>query len=277
MLVFVPTPIGNLEDITLRALRALSECDVVLCEDTRVASSLFALLEQRSLLPHRKVRFMSVHSHNEKSFVQNLDPSFFEQNIIYVSDAGMPCVSDPGVELVRYAQNHNIPYTILPGANAALCAFVASGYGGKEFYFYGFLPHKRREKEREIARLVETGGIVVCYESPHRLLQTLAILRTMNVTEVFAAKEISKHFEKFFWGNPAVLLDQIGTQPKGEWTLVLNLPVPNIPKQLSLENIADLLPPRTLAKIKARISGQSVQECYNALHTQKEENSNNGE
>ncbi len=250
--------------MSLRALRALNECDMILCEDTRVTSNLLLLLQKRALLQKRHVPILSVHAHNEESFVQNLTPEFFAQNVVYMSDAGLPCVSDPGATLVRYAQQNDIAYTVLPGANAALCAFVASGMSSKEFHFYGFLPHKKQQKERELAKLITTGGVVVCYESPHRLIQTLEILDCLGIDDVFAAKEISKQFESYYRASPAILLERI-KQPRGEWTLVLNLKK-STQKEWNLAEFQDLLPPKILAKVQARMSGRNVQECYDSLH-----------
>lgn len=250
--------------MSLRALRALDECDTILCEDTRVTSNLLLLLQKRALLQKRHVPIFSVHAHNEEAFVQNLTPEFFAQNVVYMSDAGLPCVSDPGAALVRYAQQNGIAYTVLPGANAALCAFVASGMSSKEFHFCGFLPHKKQQKERELAKLMTTGGVVVCYESPHRLIQTLEILDCLGIDDVFAAKEMSKQFESYYRASPAILLERI-KQPRGEWTLVLNLKK-STQKEWNLSEFQDLLPPKILAKVQARMSGRTVQECYDSLH-----------
>ncbi len=250
--------------MSLRALRALDECDTILCEDTRVTANLLLLLQKRALLQKRHVPIFSVHAHNEETFVQNLTPEFFMQNVVYMSDAGLPCVSDPGAALVRYAQQNGIAYTVLPGANAALCAFVASGMSSKEFHFYGFLPHKKQQKERELAKLMTTGGVVVCYESPHRLIQTLEILDCLGIDDVFAAKEMSKQFESYYRASPAILLERI-KQPRGEWTLVLNLKK-STQKEWNLSEFQDLLPPKILAKVQARMSGRTVQECYDSLH-----------
>lgn len=250
--------------MSLRALRALDECDTILCEDTRVTANLLLLLQKRALLQKRHVPIFSVHAHNEETFVQNLTPEFFAQNVVYMSDAGLPCVSDPGAALVRYAQQNGIAYTVLPGANAALCAFVASGMSSKEFHFYGFLPHKKQQKEQELAKLMTTGGVVVCYESPHRLIQTLEILDCLGIDDVFAAKEMSKQFESYYRASPAMLLERI-KQPRGEWTLVLNLKK-STQKEWNLSEFQDLLPPKILAKVQARMSGRTVQECYDSLH-----------
>ncbi|MDQ1268640.1 MAG: rRNA (cytidine1402-2-O)-methyltransferase, partial [Campylobacterota bacterium] len=147
LLTLIPTPIGNIGDITLRAIEALGDADTLLCEDTRVTKKLIQILKERygsSFKPEQN--FISLHSHNEKEFIQNLTPAFFEQNVVYVSDAGMPGISDPGQVLVRYAQENGIKYDVLPGANALLTAFVASGFVETKMLFWGFLPHKGKDR-----------------------------------------------------------------------------------------------------------------------------------
>ena len=128
MLSLVPTPIGNISDISLRSLDVLSTADIILCEDTRVTKKLIHLLKERHNLTTTEPQFLSLHSHNEAEFIAKLTPDFFNANVVYVSDAGMPGISDPGQMLVRYCLNQGIAYDILPGANAALTAFVASGF-----------------------------------------------------------------------------------------------------------------------------------------------------
>jgi len=136
----VPTPIGNIGDISLRAIEALSEADILLCEDTRVTKKLIHILKERYNTSFKENQeFISLHSHNEKSFIEKLESSFFEQNIVYVSDAGMPGISDPGQMLVRYCIDNNIAYDVFPGANALLTAFVASGFIETQMLFFGFL------------------------------------------------------------------------------------------------------------------------------------------
>ena len=144
MLTLVPTPIGNIGDITLRAMEALGSADTLLCEDTRVTKKLIQILKERyNLTCKENQEFISLHSHNEHHFVQNLSPDFFEKNVVYASDAGMPGISDPGAVLVRYCIENKISYDVLPGANAVLTSYVASGFNETSFLFFGFLPHKR--------------------------------------------------------------------------------------------------------------------------------------
>ncbi len=147
MLTLVPTPIGNIADISLRALQALQDADILLCEDTRVTKKLLHILEERHGLIRKEQQFISLHSHNEAAFVEKLTPDFFNDNVVYVSDAGMPGISDPGQLLVRYCLDHGIVYDVLPGANALLTAFVASGFVQTQMLFFGFLPHKGKERK----------------------------------------------------------------------------------------------------------------------------------
>ena len=164
MLLFVPTPIGNLDDISKRAFLALNDAEIVFCEDTRVTKKLLNLLN----IPLNK-EFISLHSHNEDKVLSKLDPQTLKsKNCVYVSDAGMPGISDPGSKLVKFAQKHNIPYSVIPGANAALTAFVASGFEG-DFCFHAFLPHKGKEREEKLKEILNSGKIAILYESPHRI------------------------------------------------------------------------------------------------------------
>ena len=143
MLSLVPTPIGNIGDISLRAIELLSEADTLLCEDTRVTKKLIHILKERyNTVFKENQTFISLHSHNEKEFIKDLEPSFFDKNVVYASDAGMAGISDPGQILVKYAQENNVKYDVLPGANAVLTAFVASGFVETKMLFWGFLPHK---------------------------------------------------------------------------------------------------------------------------------------
>jgi len=269
LLTLLPTPIGNIEDISLRAIRVLGAADVILCEDTRVAKKLLRLLSERHGLVHHVTEFYSLHSHNESEFILNLTPDFFDRNVVYMSDAGMPCISDPGALLVEWCQLHEVAYTVLPGPSAFATAYAASGFLQSHFTFYGFLPHKGRERESALEQLLLERWPVILYEAPHRLekllneLQKIAAERT-----VFAAKEITKRHERFFKGTPEELKAQIiGPLLKGEWVLVISAgermgessPI----TQKEIETLD--LPPRQKAKLLAKASGRSVKECYEDL------------
>ena len=170
MLYFIPTPIGNLEDISLRAIRILRECEIAICEDTRVCKSLINLLNERFDASINISKFIPLHTHNENDFFVNLSDDFFSRNVAYMSDAGMPGISDPGVSLVRYAQKNYIKYEFLSGANAALLSVVASGLCDKEFVFLGFLPNTGRDRALAIQNALNLAYPAVIYESPKRIL-----------------------------------------------------------------------------------------------------------
>ena len=148
MLYFLPTPIGNLDDISKRCLDILNLCDIIICEDSRVTKSFINLLNSKYNLEINPSEFYSLHTHNESEFFAKFDPNnLIEKIVVYVSDAGMPCISDPGVALVRFAQNNSINYEVLSGSNALLLAVAASGLVEKEFSFLGFLPNTSRDRD----------------------------------------------------------------------------------------------------------------------------------
>ncbi|WP_353661796.1 16S rRNA (cytidine(1402)-2'-O)-methyltransferase [Hydrogenimonas sp. SS33] len=272
MLTLLPTPIGNIEDISLRAMRVLKEADVVLCEDTRVAKRLLQLLSERYGLQHRIETFLSLHSHNEKERLEALDPALFEKNVVYMSDAGMPCISDPGALLVAWCQEKGIDYTVLPGPSAFTTAYAASGFSEPRFLFYGFLPHKGRAREKALAALLREPFPVILYEAPHRLEKLLEGLeREASRRMVFAAKEITKKHERFFRGTPSELKREItGNLLKGEWVVIV-APAPNR-AETDADEIAAIeamdLPPKKKAKLLAKATGRPVAEWYDRLVNQ---------
>jgi len=269
LLTLLPTPIGNVEDISLRALRVLEGAEILLCEDTRVARKLLGLLAERHGLSHRIETFIPFHSHNEKELLATFDPSFFERNVVYMSDAGMPCISDPGALLVDYCQRHGIGYTVLPGPTAFATAFAASGFLEGRFLFYGFLPHKGKERETELQRILGEPWPVILYEAPHRMRKLLdELAETAPRRTLFAAKEISKRHERFFKGCAEELRSEItGSLLKGEWVVVLSAGSDRKRgAALALSDIEALdLPPKQKAKLLSKMTGESVKRCYERL------------
>jgi 16S rRNA (cytidine1402-2'-O)-methyltransferase len=259
LVTFTPTPIGNLDDISKRALLALKNAEIILCEDTRVAKKLLNLLN----IPLNK-EFISMHSHNEDKVLLKLDPQTLKtKNVVYISDAGMPGISDPGSKLVKFCQKNNIPYTVLPGSNAALTAFVASGFEG-DFCFYGFLPHKGKERENKLKEILNCPKIAILYESPHRIVKLINELKTLiPENEVFLAKEISKIHETFIKAKAKnIKIDN----PKGEWVVVINNPKQNKKLELDYDEILNLpIPPKEKSKLLAKISSKSAKEIYKEL------------
>ena len=258
MLKFVPTPIGNLSDISKRAIEALDEANIIFCEDTRITKKLLNLLN----IPTNKT-FYSMHSHNENEIISKLDISIFDKNIVYVSDAGMPAISDPGAKLVKFAQQNNIKYDVLPGANAILTAFVASGFEG-EFTFFGFLAHKGSEREKKLKEVISNDKISILYESPHRIEKLLKELKTLIPERVaFFAKELTKIHQTFIKDK----IKNINLQnTKGEWVVIIDKTEKSDSLTLNYDEILALkLPLKEKAKLLSKISSKSTKEIYNEL------------
>lgn len=267
MLTLVPTPIGNIADISLRAMDALINADVLLCEDTRVTKKLLHILEERyAKAPVKAQRFIAVHSHNEHHFLQKTAPSFFERNVVYVSDAGMPGVSDPGQALVRYCIAHGIAYDVLPGANAVLTAFAASGFAETKMLFFGFLPHKGSARASALQEALYSGYTTVLYESPHRLEKLLREIEAQAPKRRLAAmKELTKLHQRYVHGTAAEVLAQLDGNGKGEWVIVIEAGETRNSALGEQEILALDLPKKAAAKLIAKITGESPKACYGRL------------
>ncbi|PAF45045.1 16S rRNA (cytidine(1402)-2'-O)-methyltransferase [Helicobacter sp. 11S02596-1] len=283
MLTLLPTPIGNLADITLRALQALGEANVVMCEDIRVTKKLIALFGKNPIIAEHfsaifeKKDFVSFHSHNEKDFFKNLTQDFFHQNnVVYMSDAGMPCVSDPGISLIAYAIANNIPYDVLPGASAGVVAYASCGFDAQGFLFAGFLPHKQKERRERILNLLqgcaylEQSIPIVMYESPHRILDTLEDLALLTPNaRLFAIKEMTKMHQKYFIGQAREVCAQIESlNTSGEWVLVLFSDT-KMERSLSSAQILQLdIPPKIKAKILSKLQNEDTKSLYKKISMQ---------
>jgi len=266
MLTLVPTPIGNIADTSLRTLEIFSQADVILCEDTRVTKKLIMLLSERYGLHVKEPRFISLHSHNEHAFIEKLEPSFFDQQVIYASDAGMPGVSDPGQALVRYCIDNELDYDVLPGANAVLTAFVASGFVTTQMLFFGFLPHKGGDRSAALERALFNGFTTVLYESPHRLMKLLEALHvTAPTRRIFLAKELSKKYQRYFHGTAEVLMRLLDKNIKGEWVVVIEAGEVHTSSISEADILAAELPKKTASKLIAKITGENPKACYQRL------------
>ena len=217
-LFLVPTPIGNMEDITLRALRVLREVDFVLCEDTRTT---------KNLLKHYEIeqRCMAYHIHNEHQQLKQIIAQIkLSQSVALVSDAGTPSISDPGFLLLRECIAEGIEVECLPGATALIPAVVNSGLPCDSFYFNGFLPHKKG-KESTLRRLSEMKESVVFYESPHRLDKTLVMMQSFFAedTPISISRELTKIHEENFRGTlaDAIAHFPLDKEVKGEIVVVI--------------------------------------------------------
>src|SRR4051812_35701972 len=210
------TPIGNLEDVTLRVLAELREADVVLAEDTRHTRG---LLERHGIV----ASLVSYHEHNEAERVAELLPRLAAgERVALVSDAGMPGVSDPGARLVRAALDAGVDVTVLPGPSAVETALVASGLAGARFAFVGFLPRKAGELEALWRETAAWRCVVVAFESPHRPAASLGSLSAFDPgREAAVCRELTKRFEEVVRGPAADLAARFTEPPKGEVTLVV--------------------------------------------------------
>jgi len=221
-LYLVATPIGNLEDITLRALRILKEVDKIACEDTRHTLKLLTHFDI-----HRPL--VSYHEHNELTRAPELVLAM-EQGawIALVSDAGMPLVSDPGHRLVSLCIRHHIPVIPVPGPSALLTALSASGLPNEEFVFLGFLPPRTGERQRVLERLRIEDRTLIFYEAPHRIEETVtAALEVLGDRSACLAREVTKLHEEFRRGKLSGILESLERYPaKGEITLVIGAPEP---------------------------------------------------
>ena len=217
-LYIVATPIGNLDDITLRAIRTLRTVDYILAEDTRTTSRLLA--RYRIETPFYKSYYQGVEKSRLESVLRLLKAG---KDIALVSDAGTPLVSDPGYPLVRAAVERGIRVVPIPGACAALAGLVASGLPPDRFCFEGILPRKESERRKRIEGLINEPRTMIIYESPHRLISTLKILSELiPEREVVLARELTKRHEEFIRGTPAELLHAVEARPvKGEIVLVI--------------------------------------------------------
>jgi 16S rRNA (cytidine1402-2'-O)-methyltransferase len=210
------TPIGNLEDVTLRVLEELREAQVVLAEDTRHTRALLARHEIRA-------RLLSYHEHNEAARVAELVPRLLAgERVALVSDAGLPGVSDPGMRLVRAAREAGVPVTVLPGPSAVETALVASGLAAERYAFVGFLPRRQAQRAAFWEEALTWSWPLVAFESPQRLAASLrSLARVAPEREVAVCRELTKRFEEVALGTAAELAERFATPAKGEITLVV--------------------------------------------------------
>lgn len=219
MLYIVATPIGNLKDITLRALEVLKSVDLIACEDTR---------HTKILLNHYQISKpqLSYHSYNKKSrTIEILELLKAGKNIALVSDAGMPGISDPGVALVREAIEQGVPFTVVPGANGIISGLVLSGLPTNRFVFEGFLPIKHFARLKKLKELKNEKRTLILYESCHRLIKTLGDMKIVFGDVVISCiREITKKFEEVKYSKVSELIGYFNeVRPRGEFVIVLNL------------------------------------------------------
>ncbi|MFX3624220.1 MAG: 16S rRNA (cytidine(1402)-2'-O)-methyltransferase [Ectobacillus sp.] len=217
MLFLVPTPIGNLEDMTYRAIRTLKEADVIAAEDTRQTKKLCNYFDIDTPV-------ISYHEHNKETAGNKILDLLEEgKTVALVSDAGMPCISDPGYELVREAVEEKYHVIPLPGANAALTALIASGLPTQHFYYYGFLQRQKKEKKRELEQIKQAADTLIFYEAPHRLADTLSVMiEVFGNRKAALCRELTKKFEEFIRGSLEELLEWARSgEVRGEFCILV--------------------------------------------------------
>lgn len=271
-LYLVATPIGNLEDITVRALRLLGEVDVIACEDTRHTAK---------LLHHYGINkpTLSYHEHNEASRASQLLERLEQgEQIILVSDAGTPVISDPGHRLISLCLERQIPVIPIPGPSAAVAALAASGLPAEEFLFVGFLPSRPTARRKVLQNLATENRTLVLYEAPHRLVDTLSnALECLGRRQAVIAREMTKIHEEFLRGDLAELLVRMQQQPvRGEITIVIGPPAPGTEKTHEVcsaplrERVEQIMRERQIdrkaaLKLAARERGLTKREAYKQL------------
>ncbi len=218
-LYLVAGPIGNLADITLRALDCLREVDAIACEDTRHTQRLLARYEIRKPL-------VSLHEHNEARKSEELLTRIREEGlrVAYLTDAGMPAISDPGERLIHRCIEHGIPYDVLPGPSAVVTALAGAGLGATPFAFRGFLPVKQGQRTRELQSALESEATTLFFESPHRIQGTLQLLADLAPDRLITlARELTKLHQEYRRGTAATLAAHYQAHPaKGEICLVIS-------------------------------------------------------
>lgn len=240
----VATPIGNTGDISPRAVETLKKVDLILCEDTRHSGRLLKLLEIDT-------RLMSYHEHNEASRTQELMGLLEDGlDIALISDAGTPCISDPGQVLVDACHKRGIKIVSLPGPSAAIAAVSSSGFTSGRFQFFGFVPRKDGQRREILEETINYPGQSIFYESPARLIKTLKIMEELMADRrILIAREISKLNEEFFRGTVSQALDHFKDRVKGELVIVLDSY--EVKKEIDLEKELKLRMEKGLSASKA--------------------------
>jgi 16S rRNA (cytidine1402-2'-O)-methyltransferase len=260
------TPIGNLEDVTLRVLRELGEADVVLCEDTRRTQ---ILLRRHGI----RARLLSYHEHNEASRTAEVLPRLRAgERMALVSDAGLPAISDPGARLVRAALEAGVAVTVLPGPSAVETALVASGLVGDRYQFLGYLPRGARALAGLWEELAHWSHAAVAFESPNRLPATMRSLAAAQPERpVAVCRELTKRFEEVLRGSAAELAERLEEPPKGEITLVLGpVTAPAAPEDEARaaaavrELVAAGVPRRRAAELVGGLTGLPRRRLYDS-------------
>ncbi len=257
------TPIGNLDDVTIRVLRELAEADLVLCEDTR---------HTRVLLDRHDIRarsLLSYHRHNEaRRTAEVLQRLQAGERVALVSDAGLPGINDPGIRLVAAAREAGVEVTVLPGASAVVTALVTSGFAAERYQFLGYLPRGRSALAALWAELAAWPHAAVAFESPQRLPGSLrSLAEALPERQVAVCRELTKRFEEVLRGTALDVAGRFDEPPRGEITLVVGPGAPLAADdadavQAVAELVAEGIPRRRAAELVARLTGASLRSLY---------------
>jgi 16S rRNA (cytidine1402-2'-O)-methyltransferase len=255
-LYLVATPIGNLEDMTMRGLRTLREADWVAAEDTRHTRKLLAYFDIQTKLK-------SYHEHNRQESGRQLLQFLLQgQTVALVSDAGMPAISDPGYDLVKLALEHDVRVVTVPGVNAALTALVASGLPTEHFAFIGFLPREKKMRRRLLEQWQQRVETLLLYEAPHRLAQTLAdVLAYWGDRELVVARELTKKFEEYWRGTVSECIAFVAEHgAKGEFCLVVSGYAADVHGTTGVAEVVDISESESVPAQVARLMAGGLDE-----------------
>ena len=260
MLYIIGTPIGNLSDLSKRAVDTLSSVDVVFAEDTRTALNLLNSL-------NIKKPCKSYYKDNEKQASKSLMECLLNgDNVALISEAGMPCISDPGAYIMQEVIKNNIKYEIIQGPTALIHGLIASGFSGSSFYFHGFLPHKKSDKEKEIQKLIKINAPIIFYESPYRIKETVLMLLEYFPAPIAVIREATKMYEETVFVTNKEEVENITI--KGEFVIVVN----NAVEQEDDTNNIDINYNKIIAELLSdNVSSKDILKMMKALGLKRNE------
>ena len=260
MLYIIGTPIGNLSDLSKRAVDTLSSVDVVFAEDTRTALNLLNAL-------NIKKPCKSYYKDNEKQASKSLMECLLNgDNVALISEAGMPCISDPGAYIMQEVIKNNIKYEIIQGPTALIHGLIASGFSGSSFYFHGFLPHKKSDKEKEIQKLIKINAPIIFYESPYRVKETVLMLLEYFPAPIAVIREATKMYEETVFVTNKEEVENITI--KGEFVIVVN----NAVEQEEDTNNIDINYNKIIAELLSdNVSSKDILKMMKALGLKRNE------
>ncbi len=267
MFYFVSTPIGNLKDITLRAIEVLKQSDIIFCEDTRHSKK---LLDYYGI----KTKVDSFHQFSGENKLEKIKELLNNgKTVSYISDAGTPVISDPGYEIVKFLNENGIEFDVIPGATALIPALMLSGFPSDTFFFGGFLGKKEGEIEKQLEKIKNMETTVIFYQSPLRVLKTLKIAEKINLNrKVAVVKELTKIHQKVVKGSIKELIEKISESEKGEFVLVFSPPIKKekkeIPEYLIKEYnmlLKEKIEPKKAIKFLSKKYGIPSKKLYSEL------------